>query len=182
MHKPVHSTSLPAPPPPKGQVLNLMPGQWHVGQEVKLSTLLGSCVAVTLWHPRRKIGGMCHYLLPSRPARAAGSLDARYGEEALELMAQALMRSGTRTQDYVCHLYGGADTMPDQTNIKFNVGERNIAMAWDLIDRYGFQLESVDVGDFVPRTVTMDLGNGLVEVRRGKPTTIAAPVLKRGKL
>jgi len=50
-----------------GQALMLMPGELHFGGEVQsLKTLLGSCVALTLWHPKRRIGGMCHFLLPSR--------------------------------------------------------------------------------------------------------------------
>ena len=48
-------------------IKNLMPGDFVFGNsELKLKTLLGSCVAITLWHPDKKIGGMCHYMLPGR--------------------------------------------------------------------------------------------------------------------
>ena len=57
--------------------------------------------------------------------------------------------------------------MPDQTCVKLNVGERNIEQGWTQIDKHGFQLEGVDVGDHVPRTVTLTLGTGEVAVRRG---------------
>jgi chemotaxis protein CheD len=151
-----------------GQNLFLMPGQWYFGQAPALiRTLLGSCVAISLWHPKRRLGGMCHFLLPARKGAPAAQLDGRYGEEAIELLVRALVKAGTRPSDYVAHLYGGADTMPDQAGVKFNVGERNIEQGWTLIDKHGFQLDGVDVGDFVPRTVILTLATGQVEVRRG---------------
>lgn len=151
-----------------GQKLFLMPGQWYFGGKAsELRTLLGSCVAVTLWHPAKRWGGMCHFLLPERKGPTDGVLDGRYGSEAIDLLVMRLRELGTRPEDYVAHLYGGADTMPDQSGVKLNVGERNIEQGWTQIDKHGFQLEGVDVGDHVPRTVTLALGSGEVDVRRG---------------
>lgn len=151
-----------------GQALVIMPGQMHVGTQVaSVRTLLGSCVAIILWHPERLIGGMCHFLLPTRTRAAGDSLDGRYGDEAVEAMVSTLRTLGADPAQFHAHLYGGADTMPEGTNLKFNVGERNIEMGWSLIDRHGFQLQGVDVGEDVPRTVTLTLASGEVDMRRG---------------
>lgn len=151
-----------------GQQLVLMPGQMHFGAKVSsLRTLLGSCVAITLWHPQKRIGGMCHYLLPKRSRKPGEPDDGRYGEEALAAMVEHIRRHNTDPKDYEAHLYGGADTMPEGTNLKFSVGERNIELGWSLIDRYGFQLQGVDVGEDVPRTVTLTVASGMVEMYRG---------------
>ena len=152
---------------PSGERVFLLPGQWyfgHTGATVK--TLLGSCIAVTLWHPRRQMGGMCHFLLPSRVRMHDGVLDGRFGDEALALLAHQIKGTGTQTQDYEAHLYGGADTMPDDGMVKFKIGERNVEMARRLIDMYGFQLQCVDVGGTEPRNVTMSLFSGQVMLRR----------------
>ncbi|MBI5256284.1 MAG: chemotaxis protein CheD [Burkholderiales bacterium] len=152
-----------------GENLMLLPGQLHFGRHVAaLRTLLGSCVAITLWHPQKRIGGMCHYLLPSRRRTPDQVLEGRFGDEAMELMVAALRRTGTQPQEYEAHLYGGADTMPDNAGAKFNIGERNIEAGWAMIDQYGFALQGVDVGDNVPRTVTLRLATGEVEMRRGQ--------------
>lgn len=151
-----------------GQQLILMPGQMCFSTAgARLRTLLGSCVSITLWHPQRRIGGMCHYLLPGRQRAAGEPPDGRYGDEALAVMVERLRRAGTRPEEYVAHLYGGADTLPDGHGLKFNVGERNIERGWTLIDQYGFQLDGVDVGEDVPRTVSIDLASGEVLMRRG---------------
>ena len=49
----------------------LQPGEFHFGHaRTRIKTILGSCVAITMWHPILRIGGMCHYLLPARDSRS----------------------------------------------------------------------------------------------------------------
>lgn len=164
-HDDPHAWQVPVPP---GRTVILMPGQMaFCSTPSTLRTLLGSCVSITLWHPIRRLGGMCHFLLPQRPRKTGVAPDGRYGDEAVEQMVHHLRRAGTRPEDYVAHLYGGADTMPEVNTSRFNVGERNIEQGWRLIDHYGFQLDGVDVGENIPRTVTLDMGSGQVSMQRG---------------
>ena len=52
--------------------LVLQPGEWFFGQSPnRISTLLGSCVAVTVWHPILRCGGLCHSDLCSLPGLKA---------------------------------------------------------------------------------------------------------------
>jgi chemotaxis protein CheD len=151
-----------------GEDVFLMPGQLHFGgQAASLRTLLGSCVAVTLWHPTQRLGAMCHFLLPMRARSSSDPPDGRYGDEAMQVLLEHMQRAGTEPHEYEAHLYGGADTLPEGSNLRFNVGERNIEAAWRFVDRWGLQLQGVDVGEDVPRTVTLTVASGVVEVRRG---------------
>lgn len=153
-----------------GEALSLMPGElWFGAEAATVKTLLGSCVAVTLWHPKLRVGGMCHYLLPARRRRGGEPLDGRYGDEAVLAMVNLLEQHGCKSQELVAHLYGGADTMAEACGVKLDVGVRNIDQGWKLVDHFAFTLDGVDVGDNVPRTVSLDLGTGAVECRRGKP-------------
>lgn len=153
-------------------IQTLLPGQWAFVRAGALKTLLGSCVSILVWHRERGFGGMCHFLLPSRLRRPGEALDPRYGDEAMELMAQAMQRMGTRSNEYEAHLYGGADTLPDGETMKFNIGERNIEKGMELCDQYGLNLVAVDVGDQVPRTVTLLLPEGKVRMQRGPATKL----------
>lgn len=154
----------------------LLPGQWYFGrQSAVIKTLLGSCVAITLWHPARRMGGMCHFLLPARARGAGHAFDGRFGDEAVHLLLGEIDKTGTAPSEYEAQLYGGADTMPDQARVKFNIGERNVEKAWELIDRHGFQLQAVDVGGNDPRSISLDLFCGSVVLRRGPPPAGKAP-------
>lgn len=158
--------------PDRDGVRVLLPGELHFGRApLRLRTLLGSCVAITLWHPQRRIGGMCHYLLPSRTRSAATPLEGRFGEESVELLVRAIRAAGVPSQEFVACLYGGADTMPEHVGVKTNIGQRNIELGWDLVEHHGFQLDEVDVGDQVPRSITLDLSTGRVDLRRGAART-----------
>jgi chemotaxis receptor (MCP) glutamine deamidase CheD len=58
----------------------LQPGEYFVGDaSYRVRTLLGSCVSITLWHLRLKIGAMSHFLLGSSARVPGAELDARYG-------------------------------------------------------------------------------------------------------
>ena len=71
----------------------LHPGEYVMaGALCRITTLLGSCVAITLWHPARRVGAMSHFLLASRGPRKRNQLDGRYGDEALALMLEQLTR------------------------------------------------------------------------------------------
>ena len=73
----------------------LHPGDWYFGDKHhKVRTLLGSCVSITLWHPKAKLGGMCHYLLARRTDRRSAALSGRYGDEAMLLMLHEVLASG----------------------------------------------------------------------------------------
>ena len=148
-------------------IINLMPGEWYFGQRKILRTLLGSCVALTLWHPERRLGGLCHYLLPERVRQAVAPLSGRYGDEALELLVRCIRRAGTQPQDYVVQLHGGASLLPAGVQSSFNVGDRNVVQGRQLIDQHGFRLQSECVGDSVARQVSLNISTGEVQVRRG---------------
>ena len=57
----------------------LAPGRLYVSSaDAQVTTILGSCVAVCLWDPQARVGGVNHFLLPSgRPA------SPRFGDAAM---------------------------------------------------------------------------------------------------
>jgi chemotaxis protein CheD len=149
----------------------LEPGQFHFGAaDLRIGTLLGSCVAITMWHPRYRIGGMCHYLLPTRgagsPPDRDGDLDGRYGDEALEMFMREIERAGTFPEDYQAKLFGGGDQFPSQrTDTVISVPARNVDAGQRLLAEYGLPVSAQHVGSNGPRQIVLDLGSGHVWVR-----------------
>lgn len=77
-------------------------------ESVVLQTLLGSCVAVCLWDPVLRAGGMNHILLPG------GRLDpdnSRYGVNAMELLINGLMKLGCDRYRLLAKAFGGANVL-----------------------------------------------------------------------
>ena len=153
--------------------LVIYPGEFFFGEGAgRVQTLLGSCVGATFWHPQRRLGGLCHYLLPNRiEGLASRPLDARYGDEALELIHSAVLRKATYSSDYVVKLFGGGDMFPlldlsgAATGDTMLIGERNVAVGRKFLGEHGFILSAQDVGGSGYRVISLDLQTGDVSVR-----------------
>lgn len=144
----------------------LQPGEFHFGEgRTRIRTLLGSCVAIALWHPRRSIGGLCHYMLPSRPRRRAGEApDGRYADEAMELFARELHRTRTAPEDYVAKLFGGGAMFARHSD-RVDIAERNVQAGRELAAAHGLRLQAEHLGGRGHRNVILDLWSGDVWVR-----------------
>lgn len=150
----------------------LKPGEFHFGAgEGTISTGLGSCVSLTVWHPRLHCGGMCHYLLPTRLGSASGGLAGLYADGVMELFALSMSRQGTRPEEYQAKLFGGANMFPDiRASSEGDVGAKNIEAGRRLARALGLRLLAEEVGGNGHRRVVLDLATGDVWVRRTSQT------------
>jgi len=139
----------------------LRPGDFHFGdRNTRISTLLGSCVSITLWHPRRRIGGMCHYMLTERQRPASTPPDGRYAAEAFELFMQRVAKAGTHPQEYQAKLFGGACMFNEAASGQMDIGARNIEFGLEFLAGNGIALVSRHIGGNGRRKLHFDLWNG----------------------
>ncbi len=145
----------------------LRPGEFYFGGcDVRIRTLLGSCVAITMWHPQRRIGGLCHYPLAERRRREVGEgPDGRYAEKALLLIMHELEKYVSRPGDYVVKLFGGADQFPCRPKPNGGVPERDIDAGRRLLRHCGFTINTEHLRGTGHRNVVFDLASGGVWVK-----------------
>lgn len=124
-----------------------------------MRTLLGSCVAITLWHTASRMGGMCHCLLPEMPSRG-DNRDTLYVEGAVKLFRKHLLDIGAYPQDCVVKLFGGGNMFPQRGSAGFDVGLRNVETARLLLQEAGFALSGEHVGGNSYRIVILDIASG----------------------
>lgn len=145
----------------------LQPGELFFGKEdVVLKTVLGSCIAITLWHPEQKMGGMCHYMLPTR-GRPTPLLDGRYADEAITLLLQAVAQYPPPLDEYEIKLFGGGNmfNQPHYAKRDNNVATRNIEAAWQLTRHLGLDIKAHHLGHSGHRSLIFELSNGSVWLR-----------------
>lgn len=164
MEKPLHITEI-----------ILQPGELYFGdRNIRVRTLLGSCVAVTMWHPDLLVGGMCHYMLPSRRARSGKALDGKYADEALELLLNETRQTGARAGDYQFKLFGGGNMFPvTSTSPEHPVGLKNVEAGYALFKRHGLKISAEHLGGVGHRTLIFDIWNGDVWMRH-QPATYSS--------
>ena len=153
-----------APPRYAGSEVFLEPGDFHFGAApLRIATLLGSCVTVTLWHPRRHIGGMCHIQMAQRSPRSTGAApDGRFAADAFQLFDQAIARHGTAPGDYVAKLFGGGHMFPERRGHIADIGGANIAAVRRLLAARGITPAVEHVGGAGHRKLIFDLASGEV--------------------
>lgn len=145
--------------------LNIHPGEWYFGNEYEnLYTVLGSCVALSVWHPTLKIGGLCHYLLPVQPGHQSkrdtrGDGAGRYAKTVLALMKQAMERYAV-LGEYQLGLFGGCDTL-----LNYDIGKQNILYAQRWLQDQSLVLTQTDVGGTGSRTLMLNLFSGELFVK-----------------
>lgn len=139
----------------------LHPGDFHFGPAPqRIGTLLGSCVAVTVWHPQYCFGGMSHILLPAR-RRPPGSLpDCRYAGEAIERFSYELKAKRVPPSSCQVKLFGGGNMFGVSREGVSDVGRRNVEATRRALAAYGFTVISEHVGGHNRRRLFLDLASG----------------------
>jgi chemotaxis protein CheD len=157
-----------SPAPADALEIFLQPGEFYFGDGVtRIRTLLGSCVAVTFWHPRLRAGGMSHCMLPERPRRARGeALDGRYADDAMLLALAEIVRAGTRPAEYQVKIFGGGRMFPSANASHVDIAQRNVEAARALVRCHGFLAGAEDLGGEGHRNVILDLWSGDVWLKR----------------
>lgn len=141
----------------------LRPGDWLFGSgAVRVSTLLGSCISIVLWSPRRRIGAISHCLLPRRPrADPGGALDGRYAAEAGAWMERRLAAAGCHWSELEASLAGGASAGDS------DIGPSNIAWAQQWAAERDLVFAQQDVGGRVVRRLTFNVTDGSLTIAHG---------------
>jgi chemotaxis protein CheD len=127
---------------------------------------LGSCVAVTLFDPVARIGGMAHVVLPG-PLDGSKGDSAKFATVAVPRLLEQVLERGAQRSRLVCKLAGGAEvlaTSPGRHN--FRIGERNIEAVLAQLDRLGIRPRAADCGGKTGRSMRLTVHDGRVTVKR----------------
>ncbi len=150
----------------------LQPGDFYFGDvDTRIRTLLGSCVSITMWHPTRLIGGMCHYMLPGGRRIEPDRLDGKYADEAIRMFLQEIRAAKTHPAEYRIKLFGAGNMFPGVKNKGTdksdpNVPDKNRAIAYSLVEKHGFKIDAEDLGGDGHRQVLFDIWSGHAWVRK----------------
>lgn len=157
----------------------LKPGEMFMMEKPALiSTVLGSCIAVTLYNKRLGFAGICHALLPhckrkNYRNKIEDLLDDechkcseafKYADCSVSMMAEAFFRFGITPEETEVRLFGGATMMsnPKQSEGNTAVGHQNVTIARKVIADCRLVLASFDVGGTVGRKIIFNTKTGEV--------------------
>jgi chemotaxis protein CheD len=128
-------------------------------EPVWVTTVLGSCVSVCFIDETRHLGGMNHFMLPFW--NGVGLESPRYGNVAIKQLFRQMLDLGAKKDDIVCKIFGGAEILGEQTSL-FNIGQRNIDIAFKMIEEMNIPVKSSSTGGRQARRIHFNTFTGEV--------------------
>jgi len=127
---------------------------------------LGSCIAVAVYDPAAKVGGLLHYMLPDSTldAEKARETPGMFADTGIPLLFKSCYGIGADKRRMVVKVAGGASIL-DESNF-FRIGQKNIMARRKLFWRNNILIDAEDTGKNFNRTVRLDVGTGRVFIKR----------------
>jgi chemotaxis protein CheD len=126
---------------------------------------LGSCLGLTAYDPKARVGGILHSMLPDsriNPEKAriqpAMFVDTGMTSFLGELFALGATRGGLRIK-----MAGGAKVLKEGEF--FDIGRRNLLMAKKILWKNNLSILAEDTGGEVSRTIRLRLEDGKTSIR-----------------
>ena len=141
-------------------IITIYPGEfWSSTGPELISTVLGSCVSITLFDPIAVIGGMNHFMLAkdsSNTAADSGKLLSKFGDYAMSLLIEDMEKKGAKLSRCTAKVFGGSNIFNVPTASATNIGFANIEFAFDFLQKNKIQIVSSDTGGKAPRKIYFD--------------------------
>jgi chemotaxis protein CheD len=151
----------------------LQPGEIHFSEtSAQVTTILGSCLAVTMWEPNLKIGAICHALLPSCPNSEKCSRECpdqfKYVECTIAWMIEKFQERAIKRSTIECKVFGGGDMFPPsvEDEKRLSVGKQNVKMALRILKMEGLRVVAQDLEGTIGRKIIFNSENGQVLMKR----------------
>lgn len=139
----------------------------NVPDEVLITYSLGSCIAVIIFDPRARVGGMLHYMLPesSLDPEKAKANPRMFADTGIAMLFKQSYLLGARKENIIVKAVGGAQIL-DPNGI-FNIGKRNYLAMRKIFWRNNILITAEHVGGTVNRTVRLEMDSGRVFLKVG---------------
>jgi chemotaxis protein CheD len=142
----------------------LHPGQLCVSSGAStITTIVGSCVAVCLWNPMLRTGGMSHHILAEWDG--TGEKSCRYGDIAVETLVKKMLEVGSYVRNLQAHVFGGACMFEAFRSREHHLGQANVEVAQTILAKHGVPILTLQTGGIRGRKITFELTYGTFTVK-----------------
>ncbi len=126
---------------------------------------LGSCIGLTLYDPKKGVGGLVHCLLPLSKAdpKKAMANPCMFTDTGVIRLLKKLYALGADKKHLVAKIAGGA--APLKGADLFSIGARNVEVLKAVLHKNRIIVRGEDVGGTKPRTMALDLSTGITTIK-----------------
>jgi chemotaxis protein CheD len=153
--------------------IHLSPGEILITRKpAVIVTVLGSCVAVTMFHRESSLSAMCHVMLaqprPTECLRDDDSSRFRYASHAVPKMVVAYRRAGVALRAIEVKIFGGANVINGSSPARDlnGIGSANVTTVRALLEQANLQLSAENTGGRHGRKIMFNTETGEVLLKR----------------
>lgn len=132
-------------------VLYLHPGELHFSNKsLVVTTVLGSCIAITMYDPVSKFSAISHCQLPKCNSNGCNCKNCnssyKYVNCTIKAMIEKFELRKIKISDLEVKLFGGSDVLKKTNNNDYTVGKQNIEEAENELKKLGIKIKAFDTG------------------------------------
>lgn len=144
----------------------------HPAQVFAVSNI-GTSIAVMIYDPQRKFGGIAHIVLPDSSVASSTSppgtppMPAKFADEAIPELLKAYVGRGGNAQNSIIRIVGGAQlfNFGGGSGNLLNVGARNAATIQSALSKQGLTVAHADVGGNKAKTIRFVVATGQILIQ-----------------
>jgi len=140
------------------------PGEFYVSDsDIIIGTLLGSCIAISMYDLDHGIAGMNHFMLPGEELGNNVSVDkhAKYGVSAINQLLDEIIKRGANRKKIKAKIFGGGHVLNTKLGSS-SIPSENIKLAKIMMEFEDIPIISSDVGGNFMRKVLLEVKTGKV--------------------
>ncbi len=136
--------------------------------DVLVTYALGSCLGVSVYDHRAKVGGLIHCMLPlsSVDPEKALAKPCMFTDTGVLALLDAVFARGAMRSSLSVKAIGAASLLDDKG--VFKIGERNYTVFRKVLWKNNILINAEDVGGAISRTVYLRIATGQTLIRSGK--------------
>jgi len=126
---------------------------------------VGSCIIITFFDPKLRIGALAHTMLPDSKKAAPSENPIKFADKAVDVMVKEMRKKGTLKQDIEAKIIGGANMFPNIEHGDLKPGEDNITSVRKKLNKESIRLVGEAVGGTSGRSVEFSTVTGIVTIK-----------------
>jgi chemotaxis protein CheD len=130
---------------------------------------LGSCIAVVLYDPLNKIGGLAHVMLPNSRLTENLMHPGKFADTAVKALLKKMHEKGANLKQIHAKIFGGANMFSSvNSSNKATIGQFNTNAVLKELEYYEIPVLAKDVGGHSGRSISFSTRDGLVTMKKIK--------------
>jgi len=134
-------------------------------EDALITYALGSCIAVAVYDPMVKVGGLLHFMLPNSTLdlNKSKATPGMFADTGIPLLFKSCYRLGAEKKHMIVKIAGGANILDNSSY--FRIGQKNITASRKIFWKNNVLIDGEDTGGNHNRTVSLDISTGKVVIK-----------------